>query len=220
MNKKKKQKVLLHLASKFGWLIILLLGKLSFIKIIGRKHFEDLINHNKRFIFVLWHGRILIPIYIHRGKGITAMASIHADGEMIAQTLHKLGYQTVRGSSTHRGKQAFHDMVEVLSRGGVGAMIPDGPQGPRHHLKPGTLYLAQQTGAYLLPITFSAKRRIIFNSWDRFNLLIPFSKSIVIYGKPVKVAKGISSDQFEKLRLQLEKQMIHLEQKADEYFRK
>ena len=218
MNKKKKKKILFYLATKLGWLVILLLGKLSFIKFVGRHHLENLKNKKVPFIYVIWHGRILLPAYIHRGQGITGMASLHTDGEIGAQIVHKLGYQTVRGSSTQGGKEAFHNMVDVLNQGGCGTMFPDGPRGPRHHLKPGTLFIAQQSGAYLLPMCFSAKRKIQFNSWDRFVLPLPFSKCIAIYGPPINVPKDLSEEQLEQLRTKFQEDMIQLEKQADEYF--
>ncbi len=220
MNKKKKKKILFYLVTKLGGLVILLLGKLSFIKIVGRHHLENLKSKNVPFIYVCWHGRMLLPIYIHRGQGITGMVSLHTDGEMIAQTAHKIGYYTVRGSSTRGGAEAFHNMVNVLNKGGLGAMFPDGPRGPRHYLKPGTIYLAQKTGAYLLPICYSTKRKIQFNSWDRFILPLPFSKSIVIYGQPIDVPKNLSQEQLEQVRTKFQEDMIQLEKQADEYFRK
>lgn len=219
MSKKKKNKILFYVATKLGWLIILLLGKLSFIKLVGRHHLERLKEKKVPFIYVLWHGRVLLPIYVHRYQDITSMVSLHADGEMIAQSVQRIGYQTVRGSSTRGGKEAFHNMVDVLNRGGIGAMIPDGPQGPRHYLKPGTVYLAQQTGAYLLPITFSAKRKVQFNSWDRFVLPLPFSKSVVLYGAPINISKNLLPEQLEQLRTRFQDDMIQLEKQADEYFR-
>jgi len=218
MNKKKKKKIFFYLATKLGWLVILLLGKLSFIKIVGRHHLENLKNKNVPFIYVMWHGRILIPTYVHRGQGITGMASLNTDGEIGVQIVQKLGYHAVRGSSTRGGKEAFHNMIDMLKRGGHGAMFPDGPRGPRHYLKPGTIYLAQQTGAYLLPITFSAKRKVRFHSWDRFIIPLPFSKSVVIYGEPVNVPKDLSQEQLEQVRKKFEEDMIQLEKQADEYF--
>ncbi len=207
------------MATKLGWLIILLLGKLSFIKIVGRHHLEKLKDEKVPFIYVLWHGRILIPIYMHRNENVTSMVSLHSDGEIMAQTLCRLGYRVVRGSSTRGGKEAFNNMVDVINQGGTGAIVPDGPQGPRHYLKPGTFYLARQTGAYLLPIIFSAKRKIQFNSWDRFVLPLPFSKSVVIYGAPINVPKNLSREQLEQLRATFQEAMIQLEKQADEYFR-
>ena len=220
MNKKKKQKILIFLATKFGWLFILGLGKLLFIKEKGRRHLNKLLEKKGRFIYVLWHGRMTTPIYIHRKEGVCPMISLHADGEMIAQTMNRLGFQPVRGSSTRGGKKAFYEMVSKLRNGTVGAMIPDGPNGPRHKLKPGTLYIAQQADAYLLPVTFSANKKIVFKSWDKFMLPLPFSKNVVLYGKPVRIPQDISPRELVKIKNKFEQQMITLEQQADENFRK
>jgi lysophospholipid acyltransferase (LPLAT)-like uncharacterized protein len=220
MNKKKKQKILLFLASRFGWLFILLLGKLLFIKEKGRHHLNKIETEKAKHIFVIWHGRMFVPIYIHRREKICPMISLHSDGEMIAQTMYKLGYYPVRGSSTRGGKEAFHEMVKKINQGAAGAIIPDGPIGPRHQFKPGTLYLAQQTNAYLIPITFSADKKIVFKSWDKFVLPLPFSRIIMMYGKPIKLKKNASSRELVKIKADTEQQMIKLEQQADEYFRK
>ena len=220
MKKQTKQKLVFTLVSKFGWLLILTLGKLCSIKLVGRHHWKRLKKENACFIYAIWHGRILLPIYIHRGEGITAMVSLHADGEMIAQTLHRLGYNSVRGSSTRGGKNAFYNMVDELKNGGTGAIMPDGPRGPRHRFKRGAIHIAQQSDAYILPFTFASKRKIQFNSWDRFNLITPFSKAVAIYGEPIKVPKNLSSEELEAFRQKVEQIMIRYERQADEYFKK
>ncbi len=220
LSKKTKKKISFFLATKLGWLFIIGWCKLLFIKEKGRKYVQQAIAEKTNYIYVLWHGRVLVPIYIHRYEGICPLVSLHSDGEMIAQALHKLGYRTVRGSSTRGGKEAFHKMVSQVKRGIVGTMIPDGPRGPRQQLKPGTLYMAQQTGAYLIPVTFSAKRKIVFNSWDKFVLPLPFSKTLMLYGKPIKVPKNISPRELVTIRNSFEQQMINLENEADAHFRK
>ncbi len=213
-----KKKIVFYLATKLGWLLILLIGKLCSIKLIGRAKVDELKKQNAPILFVLWHGRILIPIYVHRNEGITPMVSLHSDGEIIAQTLQKLGYRTIRGSSSRGGNKAFHEMVDILNKNGTGAIIPDGPRGPRHHLKPGTLFIAQQSQAYLIPTTFSANRKIVFNSWDRFLLPLPFAKCIMIYGDAISVDKDLPPEQLENLRQKFERDLIALEKKADDYF--
>ncbi|MDW7679239.1 MAG: lysophospholipid acyltransferase family protein [bacterium] len=220
LNKQTKKKITFFLAVRFGWLFLLALGKTLFVKEKGRHYINWVKAKKANYIYVLWHGRIVVPIYVHRYEGICPMVSQHADGEMIAVTMEKLGYRTVRGSSTRGGKKAFHDMVTRIKQGMVGAMIPDGPRGPRHDLKPGTLYLAQQTGAYLIPATFSSNRKIIFKSWDKFFLPLPFSKNILLYGEPITVPKNTTPREMVKIRSKFEQQMIKLEQRADEYFRK
>lgn len=218
MKKKKVQKIIFFFASKFGWLLILALGKSNFIKVVNRGYLEKVLAEKGRILYVLWHGRMFFPIYCHRNEGITAMVSQHADGEMIARTVHKLGFRTVRGSSTRGGNEAFHGILSVLKSGQPCAIIPDGPQGPRHTLKPGTLYLAQQADAYIVPITFSSKRKKIFRSWDRFTLPKPFSKSVLMYGEPMKVPQNISGEELEDVRKKIEQHMIDLEKQADDYF--
>ncbi|MDZ7334474.1 MAG: lysophospholipid acyltransferase family protein [candidate division KSB1 bacterium] len=213
-----KKKIVFYLATKLGWLIILLIGKLCSIRLINRAKVIALQRQHVPILYVLWHGRILIPIFVHRNEGITPMVSLHSDGEIIAQTLQRLGYRTIRGSSSRGGNKAFHEMVDILSKNGVGAIIPDGPRGPRHHLKPGTLYIAQQSQAYLVPVTFSANRKIVFNSWDRFVLPLPFAKCVMLYGEPVRVGKDFPTDQLEQIREKFEQEMISLERTADEYF--
>ncbi|MBN2011356.1 lysophospholipid acyltransferase family protein [candidate division KSB1 bacterium] len=219
MNKKRKQEILFYVATKFGWLLILLLGKLCSIKTIGHHYWRELVSQKKTIIFVIWHGRILLPIYAHRNQGISPIISLHADGEMISQTVERLGYKPIRGSSTRGGNKAFHESVVMLKNGGTSAIMPDGPKGPRHRFKPGTLYLAQKTDGYLIPLTFCCKRKIEFKSWDRFNLITPFSKAILIYGKPVHVPSDISKNELEYLRIKIEADMIAYEKQADEYFR-
>ncbi|MCD6165817.1 hypothetical protein DRP98_05965 [candidate division KSB1 bacterium] len=223
MNLKPKnfvKKLQFYLATHFGWLVILLLGSTLRLRLEGQKYFEQLSTTGKGIVFALWHGRMLVPIFLHRRQGIVALVSQHLDGEMIAQTLFRLGYQTIRGSSTRGGKEAFHKMVASLKQRKWCAVIPDGPRGPRHHFKPGTVYMAQQSGAYILPLTFSAEKKIQFNSWDRFVLPKPFSKTVVIYGKPFYINPELKGKSLIRLVQQIETQMIKLEKAADAYFSK
>jgi len=212
------ERLCFFLATRLGWVIILLLGKTLRIKFIGQEFWDRLKASGGRFIVALWHGRFLVPVFLHRRQGIVAMVSQHRDGEMIAQTLHRLGYRTVRGSSTRGGKEAFHKMVRALKKGAIGAMIPDGPRGPRHKLKPGTLYMAQQSGASILPMSFAASQKIEFKSWDRFVLPLPFSKVVVLYGEPLSVSPQLSEGEVQRLLRNLETQMIELERQADGFF--
>jgi len=213
-------RLLFWLATRLGGPFIRFWGHLARIEFAGREHFERLRQQKQPFLFAVWHGRILLPIYVHRDEGIYGMVSEHRDGEMIAQTLEKLGYRTVRGSSTRGGKKAAIAMIRALRSGGSGAVMPDGPNGPRHRLKPGVVTLAQKAGVPILPITFAAARAIRFNSWDRFTLWKPFSRCVVLYAEPIWVPADLSGEAFQAFCQQLEWQLIELEQQADAYFRK
>ena len=213
-----KKRLVFWLATRLGWLFILLLGYLTRIRYAGREHFEWLRDNDKPFIYCIWHGKILIPIFTHRYENIHAMVSLHADGEMIAQTLHRLGYRTIRGSSTHGAQRAAVEMIHALKQGKICAIMPDGPKGPRHVFKPGAISIAQKSGAYLLPFTFACSNPFRFNSWDRFAIMLPFSKSVAIYGEPIAVPADLKDKAFEDFRLMVEGKMLELEKYAELYF--
>lgn len=213
-----KDRLLFWLATRLGWLFIRLWGRLARLEVVGREHFDRLQREQRAFIICIWHGRILMPIFAHRNEGIVAMVSEHRDGEMIAQTLKRLGYGTVRGSSTRGGRKAAIAMLRELRQGVVAGLMPDGPRGPRHQFKRGALVLAQKSGAALLPMTFAAARCWQFRSWDRFTMWKPFSRVLLHYGEPVEVPLQLDEAGLEALRHRVEQIMIEQEKHADAYF--
>lgn len=140
------------------------------------------------------------------------------DGEIVAQIVARWGYRILRGSSSHSIIRAWNEMKRELLQGGELIIVPDGPRGPDRKLKPGCLKLAQETGAYLVPFTFSASRKKIFQTWDRFLLFYPFSKVVVLIGQPLAIDSGITEDELEKERQKVESLMVELDEKADGYF--
>lgn len=136
-------------------------------------------------VMITWHGRMIVPTWRARGRGIAAMISQHRDGEMVARLVRRLGYDTVRGSSTRGGTAAALVMLEKIKNGQVAAMICDGPRGPIHTMKPGAAFLAMQAKAVVIPATFSATRMWVFRSWDRFKVPKPFARVHLLFGDPL-----------------------------------
>lgn len=215
-----KDRIVFFLATKLGWLLILIFGKLTKIEYIGREHFLRLKESGRPFILSIWHGRILLPIYLHRKDGVNVIVSEHRDGEMIAQTIEKLGFTAIRGSSTRGGRKAALGLIKALRKQKVGCNIPDGPHGPRYEFKAGSIMVAQKAGAVLLPLTFSSDKYIELHSWDRFRIWKPFSRCVAIYSKPIEVPKDLSEAEFENVRLKTQEIMIQQLKNADAYFRK
>ena len=207
-----------NLAAFFGWWLVLILGATYRYRFEGAENLRRFRTNKRPFLLGIWHGRFWVFVYLFRRKGIVALVSQHLDGEMIARTLLRLGYRTVRGSSTRGGKEAFHRMVTALRQGQPGVVIPDGPRGPRHQLKPGIIYMAQQTGVPIIPLTFSARWAIRFNSWDRFVLPLPFSRVFVKVGSPFYVPSGADQRTLVRLKQELERRMVEQEREADAVF--
>lgn len=218
MNKKKKKAILQYLAIKLAWLLVLGFGKAGRVRVKNMHYRWQAIRRNAGLIYLVWHGKMLMPVYVHRNLGISAMVSEHGDGEIIAQAILRLGYRTVRGSSTRGGQKAFREMLKQLKNGEHCTILPDGPTGPRREFKMGAILLAQRSGATLLPVTFAAQKPIVFNSWDRFTLWWPFTKICVLYGKPLTIPRNLSPDQLEEQRLRVEQHLLRLEEEADAIF--
>ena len=203
----------------FAYLFFYILGKTARIKIIGKENYENLRKKKKSFIFIVWHGRMFLPVFLHRKEGIRPLISLSQDGEIASKIVELLGYHPIRGSSSRGGKGALKEMCDELENYAELAIIPDGPRGPRRVLKPGCIYIAQKTGAHLIPISFSCSRKIFLNSWDRFLLFLPFSKCIVLYGEPIKIRGNLNKEEFEKERKRVEKILINLDNQADNHFK-
>ncbi len=146
-----------------------------------------LLDRGVPVIYALWHGRMVLCILAHRHEGIVTMASRSKDGEIIARWLQCNGIIPTRGSTGKGGRTALDEMAEHIRSGHPGALTVDGPKGPPRVVQPGVLWLARETGAWILPFTSSASRPAFLKSWDRYLVPKPFSRCVVGYGEPFQV---------------------------------
>ena len=137
--------------------------------------------HNEQFPLAGWGIRL-------RLKFVT-MVSASRDGEILARLLGHLGLESVRGSSSRLGASAVRAAERVMLRERRLAVITvDGPQGPKHLVKPGAIYLARKTGALLVPLRITMPDPLVFaNSWDQFRVPYPGTRCRVHVGEPYKV---------------------------------
>ena len=131
-------------------------------------------------------------------------------GELLAQLVERFGFEVVRGSSSRKGVSAMRQLAEVITNGKDVVITPDGPRGPAYELGQGIIFLAQQTGAEVVPINMEYSSCWRVKSWDRFILPKPFSKVRVIFGAPHRVAPTASEPEFEKERVRLQDAMLQL----------
>lgn len=208
----RRDKILIAAISWLAWVVLRALGMTWRYRILCAEHHSKLTERRLPFIISTWHDNIMAPIYHHRGEGIMPMVSRHRDGEMIARTLSLFGYHPIRGSSTRGGGEAFHEMVKALANGRTVSVMPDGPRGPRHEYKPGTILIGSRAGAWLLPLTSDAKPKIAFKSWDRMKLPLPFARVVLRYGEPIQVPAELDGERLESFRLEVERAMNDLDE--------
>lgn len=135
--------------------------------------------------FAFWHGRQLPLIHTHRNEGITVLVSRNTDGQYVTNVLHAMGFATVRGSSSRGGSEALMGMARILREGVDCAITPDGPRGPAGSAKPGTALISRLGSRPVVPMGTSAWPAIRFGSWDGFLLPLPFSRVVVVEGRPL-----------------------------------
>lgn len=151
---------------------------------------------SRRYIYAIWHSRILLPAFVHRDVNASILVSSSADGEIVAQMLHSYGHQTIRGSTGKQGMRALmRQVADMRKHVRPGVVTPDGPQGPRHRVHPGVVLLSLKTGFPIIPLAYSARKRKVFNSWDRFVLPLPWSKCAMVYGNPISLPETIELDE-------------------------
>lgn len=134
------------------------------------------ILHEELFALVGYGVRFL------RGR-VATMASDSRDGELISQVLERIGYAVARGSSTRGGLKAMQQFKKFMLQGRIGVLTVDGPRGPRRKPKEGAVYLANRSGAVLLPLRAACSSAWVFEkSWDHFQLPKPFCRCEVRFG--------------------------------------
>jgi lysophospholipid acyltransferase (LPLAT)-like uncharacterized protein len=216
--KKIRDDLLLFFISAVGPIFVFLLGKTLRIKRIGEENLNPIRKNQGQVIYAFWHGRMLILSYSYRWQKIHVLISQHRDGELIARIIQRLGFVSVRGSTTRGGTKAIFEMANKGASGYDVAITPDGPKGPKFKVQLGTVYIAQRSGVPIVPITSSAKSRWTLPSWDGFLIPKPFSKTVIIIGEPIHVSLESTPQELEETREEVEKKLLELTQKADNYF--
>jgi lysophospholipid acyltransferase (LPLAT)-like uncharacterized protein len=181
-----------------------------------QQHFEQRAWHEGTpVLLAFWHGRGLYFLHRYHRQRFTILVSRSKDGEFVSQVLQRFGVHVTRGSSHRGGAQALREIVRQVHSGSHAAFTPDGPRGPRYTVRPGVVAVASMTGAAILPVTYSARWKKVFRSWDAFLIPLPFSRVVVVYGEPIYVPASASPTVFQAKRREVETSLRHITEIAD-----
>ncbi len=173
-------------------------------RVEGEERLQEQLAAGERIVLYAWHGRMLPGApYFHRYRPVI-MVSRSRDGELMARVIERLGWRTIRASSSRAGVRGLLEMVRAVRQGAVGGHIVDGPRGPAEAIKPGLLALAQRSGALLVPVYVSAAWCWRAPSWDRMLVPFPGSRVCLRIGEGVRIGADLAPDSLEGLRKQLE----------------
>ncbi len=194
----KKLTSIFWLSKISAWLIRAMASTVQ-LEVIGEdmvKELKKTKTFEKRLIYAFWHGKMVLLIHHLQNQDITILVSQSQDGEFLSRILKSFGHRIIRGSSKRHAIRGTLELIKRMDEGFNIALAADGPQGPIYKVKAGIVYIAQKTGAYICPLTAAAKPAKIFpRAWDKFLLPLPFSKGVLIFGKPYTIHSEADIDE-------------------------
>jgi hypothetical protein len=165
-------------------------------------------------IFAIWHNRLLMLPRVFDPSFPTrqsyGLISASRDGDRIANWIERSGYGTIRGSSSRKGAAALRQLMDTLAANGNVLFTPDGPRGPVYQVSQGVVFVAQKSGAPIVPIHMEYSSCWRMKSWDRFVVPKPFATLRAIFGAPIRIPPLAGPEQFEKEQLRLHDAMMSL----------
>ena len=190
-----------RLAARIVWLVASLLAlTLRWRWVGGSERWRP--GPSDQFIVAIWHNRLALSLLLyHRyvtrpfpGRRLAALVSASRDGGILARILELFRVHPIRGSSSRRGAQALRELVTAAGEGYDLAVTPDGPRGPCYEVQEGVLLAAQLTGLPLLPVSYRLGWKVTLNSWDRFQIPLPFSTVEIELAEPIHIAREGSAE--------------------------
>jgi lysophospholipid acyltransferase (LPLAT)-like uncharacterized protein len=176
MRKEIKYFLMLHVFPPLIYVFLIFLKITSRIEHVNREPVRDMWGKGENIIACFWHGRLLMmPFANERGKG-KVLISRHRDGEFIARVMKFFRLGTIRGSYRKGSIASLREIVLDLKNGFDIAITPDGPKGPRYEVKRGIIELAKLTGKAIVPLSYSAGKKKLFNPGTASLFRILFQK--------------------------------------------
>lgn len=204
---------------------LMLVGATTRWKRVNQAAAEPYWSGQGRLVVCVWHGRFPQAHKLWKfGPGATKavfLVSRSREGAIAAHAAQTLGVAVVRGSAAKGaqdkgGFEAGRDLVRQVAAGRIVGMTPDGPRGPRMRARLGPVNLARLAQAPLLPLAWSTRWRIVFGSWDRFILPLPFGPGALVWGDPIPPpGRGADAAAMEACRLKLEQELNRISAEAD-----
>jgi lysophospholipid acyltransferase (LPLAT)-like uncharacterized protein len=153
----------------------------------GAEHIAPYLVGSHPVIVVFWHARMMLAPFAWKSRvPFFMLISPHSNGKLISRIVGYFGIQSVFGSSSHgRGAMALRHLLRCLRSGHCIGMTPDGPRGPREHLKEGVFMLSYASQCPVIALSFSTSCHKKIRSWDRFLLPFPSFRGYFVWSVPI-----------------------------------
>ena len=180
--------------------------------VVNQEVERNLAAQGQSVLLTCWHGQLAYTFtrFPSLARPIVLLASPSMDGDLISRVAVRYGAQVFSGSRHKGGLAALSKIADYMRRGHHGGIIADGSRGPYHHLKKGVVFLARQSGAPVLPVAVASNRKLVLNTWDRFEIILPFSQVALVFGEPFFVPPDAPVADLAAYRRVLERRLLDL----------
>lgn len=191
-------------------------------KILGEEHMAPFIAGEAVCAPAYWHqhhivGSSLIRAWIQRGLKACFLISGSVDGDVPERIARGWGAEVIRGSANQSGALALRDQQRMMKNGYSIVTTADGPRGPQHEFKAGTVLMARVAGVPIVPIGCAADRAwYLEKRWDRFMIPKPFARIVIAVGEPVPVPRELPLDGLEPVRLNVQQRVMSLMEESEQ----
>ena len=189
---------------------------------VNREIIFEAARNKTPLIITFWHNRLMmVPFATREPKklfskyNVMTLASRHGDGYFVGRIMERLGLISIYGSSQGGRKssrgidlKSFRKIFDGLKNGYSLGLTPDGPRGPNQKINGEIVNIARISGAGILAMSYSCSRFKQLNTWDKFQIPLPFGTLCFYFdSKPLYVAKNASAQEVEMIKIASEKRM-------------
>jgi len=184
------------------------------VRIYGNEFLVEARRSGRRLLFVVWHGKGLIPVLFFQGAPLVIYTSQPRDaswGGLSKQVrrftlaaLRHMGYRVLDAATFASESRGVIRFLQMLESGAGGVIAADGPLGPSYRAKPGAVFVAKRAGVALVPVGAALRSALIMDSWDHFEIPRPFSGAVLAIGEMISVPEKASDEELAALSKRLE----------------
>ena len=170
------------------------------IHVVGENNVNTALESGRPIVVTSWHGMTMMVAafmreYLDPRNFVVIVPDDH-NGRTLEVFSRWLGASAhpmnLYGDTTLGIGRKLVGLIKSMESGKNLLIHPDGPFGPAYKIKPGVTFLAQNSGAMILPLGCYCRHAYHIPRWDRYTLPLPFSKVHIQTGNPIQIPKDLS----------------------------
>ena len=170
----------------------------------GLEHLTQAQESGKPIIFAAWHGMtmMLAGFFLKHLADTSKLVLMMPDdrrGEALKRWALRINARpypmNLEGDDSMSMARQFARLMRLVRQGYMTYVTPDGPHGPAYEMKPGIAFLAQKTGAVLLPLGAFTRQGFRLNRWDQYTVPYLFARIHLSISAPIPVANDANHEE-------------------------